>query len=148
MKLRLLGSKIFKPKRPRFFVRFVQRLSSAEEKRQVVESEFYRRRETRVNVFRHLAVLSPSRHCLNSTAVIILVHSHPAYRSRRDAVRETWSSAVHSGRWPAPPGLSYESTIGPLLHTIGFARNPHSLENSLFVPLLSLFFTFLPHFFP
>ena len=66
----------------------------------VLESEFYRRREARVSPFQHRALLTPSRLCLNDTSMIILIHSHPAYRRRRDAVRETWGSAVKSGWWP------------------------------------------------
>jgi len=67
------------------------------------ESEFYRRRETKVSPFRHQAVLTPSRLCLDDTLIIILVHSHPAYRDRRDAIRTTWGSAVKSGWWPGTP---------------------------------------------
>ena len=79
-----------------------------------LEKAFYRRRSTRVNPFRHRARLVPPAICRNDTRLIILIHSHPRYSDRREAIRKTWGNAVTTGRWPgnrAPSGgLSSEET--------------------------------------
>ena len=55
-----------------------------------LEYMYYRRQETIVNPFPYVLVTSPRTACPDGVVLVIVVHSHPAYRDRRDAIRRTW----------------------------------------------------------
>ncbi|KAK2157394.1 hypothetical protein NP493_1883g00014 [Ridgeia piscesae] len=57
---------------------------------QVPEQIYYRRQETIVNPFPYVLVTSPRTACPDGIILVIVVHSHPSYRDRRDAIRRTW----------------------------------------------------------
>ena len=72
------------------------------------ENEYYRRRDVRVNEYKHRIILGPSRQpiCLNDTFMIVLVHSHPSYRGKRQAIRQTWGRPIQAPQqvtWPRYP---------------------------------------------
>ena len=64
------------------------------------EQDYYRRRQYKVNEYRHNAVLFPSGLCRPGTFMVILVHSSPTNLDRREAIRVTWGDAVLKGTWP------------------------------------------------
>ena len=55
-----------------------------------LEYMYYRRQETIVNPFPYVLVTSPRTTCPDGIFLVIVVHSHPSYRDRRDAIRRTW----------------------------------------------------------
>ena len=72
------------------------------------KSDYFRRRKSKVNEFKHRAILLPHRQpiCLNNTRMIVLVNSHPAYADKRQAIRQTWGSTIQNPdkfRWPHEP---------------------------------------------
>ncbi|KAK2157393.1 hypothetical protein NP493_1883g00000 [Ridgeia piscesae] len=52
----------------------------------VYESRYYRRQETIVNPFPYVLVTSPRTACPDGIVLVIVVHSHPSYYDRRDAI--------------------------------------------------------------
>lgn len=56
----------------------------------VLEQAYYRRQATIVNPFPYVLITSPRTACSDGIILIIVVHSHPSYRDRRDAIRRTW----------------------------------------------------------
>ena len=74
----------------------------------VRKSQYYRRRDTKVNEYKYRAMLTPQRQpvCYNDTRVIVMVHSHPAYVDKRQAIRQTWGSTIQKPnqvKWPHVP---------------------------------------------
>ena len=51
---------------------------------------YYRRQATIVNPFRYTTITTPRIACPHDVFLIIVIHSHPTYRDRRDAIRRTW----------------------------------------------------------
>lgn len=64
------------------------------------ERMYYRKRLTKVNVYRHRTLLMPTQLCDANTAMVILVHSGTNNIAQRSAIRETWGEAAATGRWP------------------------------------------------
>ena len=107
----------------------------------LTEQEYYRRRQHKVNEYRHNAVLVPSGLCRPDTFMVILVHSSPTNLDRREAIRVTWGDAVLKGTWPNTSQQN-QSTMGRLqmsfvlgLHrdeTVNRAiRQEHSRHNDI-----------------
>lgn len=68
-----------------------------------MEGIYFQKRKEVVNEFVYKYVIKPgSRTCSNGTFLVILVHSKPSYRERREAIRKTWGSVANAGksRWP------------------------------------------------
>ena len=55
-----------------------------------LEQDYYRRQATVVNPFPYGFLKTPRTACPGSVFLVIVVHSHPSYRDRRDAIRRTW----------------------------------------------------------
>ena len=55
-----------------------------------LEQAYYRRQATIVNPFRYTMVTAPRIACPRNVFLVIVIHSHPTYRDRRDAIRRTW----------------------------------------------------------
>ena len=51
---------------------------------------YYRRQATIVNPFPYTTMTTPRIACPHDVFLIIVIHSHPTYRDRRDAIRRTW----------------------------------------------------------
>lgn len=72
------------------------------------QTEYYKRRETKVNEFKHRVINGPTHGpiCLNDTLVIVLVNSHPGYFDKRLSIRQTWGQPIQSPlqvTWPNNP---------------------------------------------
>ena len=55
-----------------------------------LEQSYYRRQATIVNPFQYTMITTPRIACPHDVFLIIVIHSHPTYRDRRDAIRRTW----------------------------------------------------------
>ena len=80
-----------------------------------LEYMYYRRQETIVNPFPYVLVTSPRTACPDGIILVIVVHSHPSYRDRRDAIRHTW------GRYG--DGQQGEPRSTRLVFALGVDRN-------------------------
>ena len=56
----------------------------------VLEEAYYRRQRTIVNPFQYTTITTPRIACSRNVFLVIVIHSHPTYRDRRDAIRRTW----------------------------------------------------------
>jgi len=77
-----------------------------------LERKFYRLQTSEVNYFRHGIRRAPPGLCRDETHFVVLIHSHPKYMERRLAIRQTWGSAIRSGRWPGSRGVGAHSAVG------------------------------------
>ena len=66
-----------------------------------LEQPYYRRQATVVNPFPYGFLKTPRIACPGGVFLVIVVHSHPSYRDRRDAIRRTWGR-YGNGHEPAP----------------------------------------------
>ena len=56
----------------------------------MLEQDYYRRQATIVNPFPYTTITTPRIACPHDVFLVIVIHSHPTYRDRRDAIRRTW----------------------------------------------------------
>ena len=76
-----------------------------------LESMYYRRQATIVNPFPYVLVTSPRTACPDGIILVIVVHSHPSYRDRRDAIRHTWGR-YGNRQQGAPPSTRLVFALG------------------------------------
>ena len=61
---------------------------------EVLEKNFYRKRDFKVNPYIYDVMINPEVVCRSGTYMIILVHSHHSNFEKRSAIRDSWGSIV------------------------------------------------------
>ena len=84
-----------------------------------LEQAYYRRQATVVNPFPYAFIKTPRTACPGGVFLVIVVHSHPSYRDRRDAIRRTW------GRY----GNGHEHAPRPTRLVFALALDPTSSDD-------------------
>lgn len=64
------------------------------------EELYFKRRPEKLNVFKYGVDPNITTSCQPDVFLVIVVHSKPDYRRRRDAIRNTWGSLARGVTWP------------------------------------------------